>query len=142
MNHYVVPCSDAKAAQPAKARHLYVGQMFAHTLRAAEASAAKDARIGADAKVLILSAKFGFVDPETILEPYDVKMGEVGSITVAELTRQAEALGLEDAYCLLPGAYYDIVYAALKPIYGLAHDVYEVNRGIGEQRSICSQIAR
>lgn len=133
----VIPCGADKADAPAPAAELYVGSMFRMALAAAETEAAE---IGAT--VLIFSALHGLVELDTVLAPYDVKMGDPGSVTVEQVAEQAQALGLTwearaDVYALLPKAYFAVLDAALRTDDVYAAQVYEACGGIGEQRGVC-----
>lgn len=126
----IIPCSGEKGATPARAAELYVGAMFRNTLSAAR-------EISADANILILSALYGLVTLDTVLAPYDVKMGDAGSVSVELIAAQAAALGIDwgaDVYALLPGAYFDRLDKALRTHDVYAADVYEADAGIGYQR--------
>jgi hypothetical protein len=64
---YACPdCAARKLDRPAPARELYVSQLFEKA--SAYATAARDRRY-------VLSAKHGLVQPDTVLEPYDVRLG-------------------------------------------------------------------
>lgn len=139
---YIIPCGAEKAQTACRAADMYKGKMFQHTLSYVQQCAAKDVEGGEEVQVLILSAKYGFLSLDDMIEPYEQKMGQAGSIAVETLTEQAEARGLDEVYCLLPKAYYAAVYEAFQPFYGLAHDVYEALLGIGEQRRVNTLIAR
>ena len=131
---YVVPCGADKAATAAPARELYAGQMFRHTLAAAEAMAATE-----DARVLILSARHGLVDPDAVIAPYEQRIGAPGSITADELAAQALALGIDwgaQVYGMLPRAYLRTHDTALSKLDVYVQDVYEATAGIGEQRHV------
>jgi hypothetical protein len=130
----VIPCGAGKLDHAAPARDLYTGQMFRHTLAAAQAEA--DAISG---RVLILSARYGLVELDAILEPYNTKMGDADSVATETLTAQALALGIDwgaEVYGMLPGAYYRKLDAALRPLDVYLQDVYEATAGIGEQRGV------
>lgn len=62
---YLVACSAAKLDQPARAQDLYQGQAFRFARALVEAR-------GAQWK--ILSAKYGLVDPQDVIAPYDVTL--------------------------------------------------------------------
>jgi hypothetical protein len=68
----LVACSRLKADRPLPARELYVSPLF----RAARAYAER--RYGSECW-LILSAKHGLVDPETVLAPYDVTLRQLSA---------------------------------------------------------------
>ncbi len=65
----VVGCGKLKMNHAAPARDLYTGQLFRAAREWAEANA--------DAWC-ILSAKHGVIDPDTVVEPYDVRMQRGG----------------------------------------------------------------
>ena len=85
----IVACGAKKLDRPARARDLYVGSYFRACLAYALAIAlAKD--------IFILSAKYGLIGINDQIEPYDLKMGEPGSLTVSALSDQAGFGGLFD----------------------------------------------
>lgn len=134
----VVPCSASKVSAATYAHALYTGQHFVHTLRAAitEASACSG-------RVLILSARYGLLGLDDIVDPYDTTMGDPDAVTVPEVTAQAVALGIDfgvEVYAMLPRAYYRALSAALAPLDVYPQNVYEAARGIGDQRHIASII--
>lgn len=147
--YYVIPCGGDKAAAAAPARELYTGSFFQHTLAAAEAEAAATERdLGIASRVLILSAKHGLVDLDTVLAPYDVKMGEHGSMDAAGLAAQLLGRGIDawdngdEVYALLPAAYRTRLARAGEMIDLPVQDVYEAAPGIGYMRGVNAIIAR
>jgi hypothetical protein len=129
---YVIPCGGAKLDRPARARDLYTGSMFRHTLTAALALADGD-----DARVLILSAQYGLLDLDEFIAPYDQRMDQPGRVTTDVLTLQALLKGIgSEVYGLLPRAYFDALDAALRPLCIWMQDTYEATGGIGEQRRV------
>jgi hypothetical protein len=62
----LVGCAAAKLSRPAPARDLYTSQLFRKASAYAEANSDR---------WYILSAKHGLVSPDTVLEPYDMKLG-------------------------------------------------------------------
>lgn len=62
----LVGCAAAKLRRPAPARDLYTSQLFR--------KASEYAELHSD-RWFILSAKHGLVHPDTVLEPYDAKLG-------------------------------------------------------------------
>lgn len=133
----IIPCSSAKRTTAARASEFYVGTMFKNTLSAAESM---DCDV-----VLILSAKHGLITLDTFVEPYDVRMGDEGSVTAETIAAQAQALGLTweaDVFALLPAAYLETLDAALRILDIYVNPVYaETARGIGDQRHINGVIA-
>jgi hypothetical protein len=77
-----ISCGRAKETRPAPARELYTGALFRMQLKWAESIAEPGDCI------VILSARYGFVLPDQIVEPYNVKMGEPGCVTPIALQRQ------------------------------------------------------
>ena len=90
----VIPCGQGKiwdrypAAGPTPAKDAYTGAPFRVNRDYAERFAAR---------WLILSAKYGFIDPEFVIpEPYNLtfKKKDPGLVSVATLRHQVGALGL------------------------------------------------
>lgn len=144
----VIPCGAAKTTTPAAARDLYTGSAFRHFLAAAETDAAATTReLGVRTEVLILSALHGLVSLDTVLAPYDVKMGDEGSITPEALAEQITARGItygvDEVYAMLPRAYRAALAAASDLAEGpFVQDVYEAAPGIGYQRGVASTLVR
>jgi hypothetical protein len=114
--------------------------MFRHTWDHAVRCAKADEAEGlGPARVLILSARYGLVRPEDLLEPYDLRMGQPGSVMVQTLAQQARSLGIDwgaNVYALLPRPYLRRLDEALRTMDVYVQDVYETATGIGEQRRI------
>lgn len=125
----IIPCSGQKATVAGPARDLYTGSMFRHTLAAAE-------NLDDDVTVLVLSAEHGLVTLDTVLAPYERRMGQAGSVTVETVAAQAEALGITDGdvYAFLPQKYFSVLDQAMRQHDVYVADVYEADMGIGEQR--------
>ena len=62
----LVGCASQKLKRPAPARDLYVSQLFKKASAYAEATCDR---------WYVLSAKHGLVHPDTVLEPYDIRLG-------------------------------------------------------------------
>lgn len=127
----VVPCGAQKLDTAAPADQLYTSQHFQLTYRAACKIAADQ-----DARVFILSALHGLIEPSTVLEPYDVKMGDAGSIKPAALAEQLAAINATTITALLPRAY----RLAMVRAGAIVTDMYANAPGIGYQRRVASQI--
>ncbi len=97
----IVPCGAAKLDRPAPAAELYTGPLFRSAYLAAQALQA-----GRGDEVLILSAKHGLVRPGELLEPYNVRLGDPGTIELADLVAQAELHGLDRPVTVLGGSDY------------------------------------
>ncbi|WP_373429465.1 DUF6884 domain-containing protein [Streptomyces sp. V4I23] len=131
-----MPCSAAKLGTtiPVPAADLYVGPFHRLCRRAAHAIA------GSVGTVLVLSAAHGFLTLGEPLAPYELRMGEPGSVRPDQLRDQAARLGLHHVAQLVAlggRAYVDAVAAirpdVLRPLDGC--------RGIGQQRARLSRIA-
>ena len=83
----IVACGARKHHEPAPARDLYRGAYF-------RACLAYALRIAPAKDVYILSAKYGLIGLNNRIEPYDLKLGEAGSIGSGQLSVQAENLCL------------------------------------------------
>lgn len=134
----VVPCSGAKLDHAAPARDLYRGTLTTMGLAAADAVA----QSFAGTRTLILSALHGLVDTDRVLEPYDVKMGDPGSIGGEQLAEQLRATGARRVIALTPNGYTAALAHAcdlagmelVMPLWG--------SRGIGEQRGRLATLRR
>lgn len=121
----VVPCAASKLNVAAEAGKLYTGSYHKACRAAAEVLTA------AGGTVLVLSARYGFLLLDQVIEPYELRMGDPDSITAEQLRIQARALGVEGAknVTVLAGAAYtaaarSVWSAATAPLTGL---------GIGRQ---------
>ena len=82
---YLIPCSGPKAGNVSPARDLYTGTTFTNVLDAAEKIADADRADRETVQILIVSALYGLIDLDATVAPYDVKMGDEGSIEAEEL---------------------------------------------------------
>ena len=138
----IIPCSNRKTQPPAgqlrlPARELYAAGSYHRAAARAAAALTQNGRAG---RVLILSALHGLVDPEQLLVPYDVRVGDPNTVTAATLREQAHDFRLEEADVTMLGgrAYVQLIRQALPdvatPLAGTC--------GIGEQLARLSQIAK
>ncbi|MFI9772206.1 DUF6884 domain-containing protein [Streptomyces sp. NPDC052415] len=122
-------CGGTKidTTQPVPAGEMYAGSYHVALRRAANVLT----RGGRTGRVLILSALYGLVSVHDLIAPYDLRMGDEGSVTDERLRQQAADLGIlgADVTVLGPRAYVEAsraVWAELAaPLAGA--------RGIGEQ---------
>jgi hypothetical protein len=127
----VVPCGASKLTTTAPAAQMYTSQHFRLTLKAAQKLAEDQA-----GRVFILSALHGLIPLDRVLAPYDVKMGDRGCITPAELRDQLAAIAPTTVTALLPKAYRRALELAGADVV----DLYANAPGIGYQRGVASQI--
>lgn len=136
-NWAIIPCCAPKLDGSHPAADLYTSSTFRMQLRAALNITDRD-------HVLILSAKHGLLALDTIVESYDVKMGDAGSIDPVGIAAQALGHGIDwghDVWAILPGTYFDRLDAGLRMIDVYAAPVYEGTTGIGDQRRASNLIA-
>jgi hypothetical protein len=126
------PCGARKLAEPAPAGQLYTGSYHQACRRAAAALTTPD-------RILILSALHGLLPLEQVIAPYELRMGQPGSIAASALRRQAEQLHLvdEQQVIVLAGQAYTTAAlaawpAAATPLAG----------GLGRQLAVLAGIAR
>jgi len=129
----IISCGALKLPHPAPAAELYVGQHFRAQLTAARA-------LTPDARVFILSARYGLVRLADVIAPYDLTIGQPGAICAAHITEQARHMRLDHerrVIVLAPARYAALcrrTWPALEtPLAGL---------GIGYQRAALARIRR
>src|SRR5690606_30344038 len=124
----IVSCGGAKidTTQPVPAGEMYTGSYHLALRRAADART----RGRAD-RVLILSAFHGLLTLHDLIAPYDLRMGDEGSVTGERLRQQAADLGILDAdvTVLGPRAYVE----ASRAVWPELTDPLAGARGIGGQ---------
>ena len=147
---FIVPCAADKVSYAAPAEELYTSANFVHTLNAAKTEAVDTEKVtGVKTTVMILSAKHGLLPLDTVVEPYDTKMGQPGSIEVKSLAAQLVTSGATTVCALLPGTYRDRLFAAVDDVRMNEDndwieflDAYEAAPGIGYQRGVASSLNR
>jgi uncharacterized protein DUF6884 len=112
---------------------MYLGGYHRACRRAAAALTTPD-------RVLILSALYGFLPLEQVIEPYDLRMGQPGSVTTGRLREQAAELGVdrETSVVLLGGRHY--TEAALQ-VWTHARTPLAGVGGMGHQLQLLARIA-
>ena len=140
----VVPCSGAKLEQPAPARDLYRGTLTTMGLAACSVveGSAEHGTGHAGVRTMILSALHGLLDLDTVVAPYDVRMGASESISTAELANQLRATGATRLVALTPNAYTNALRAACELAGVQLVAALEGCRGIGDQRGRLAQLRR
>lgn len=107
----IVPCGGVKAAGTLPAGEKYIGSYHRMTRKAAAAIAARTG-----ARVLILSALYGLLELDNLVDDYDLRMGEPGSVTAGRIAEQAAILGITDALVtVIAGRAYANVVTAVWP---------------------------
>ncbi|WP_225731072.1 MULTISPECIES: YaaA family protein [unclassified Nocardia] len=129
----VLACGARKADRPRTAAELYIGSYTRLCLRAART-------LVPDSDIRILSARFGLLRLDTVIPPYDTRLGTVGAITADRLHTQAASEGLLDraVTILAPKAYTTLA----QQIWPDARTPLAGARGIGEQQHRLATIIR
>ncbi len=98
----VIPCAARKLDRPAPAGELYQGSYH----RACRQTA--DALTADGGTTVILSGLHGILPLDRTVEPYEMRMGDPGSVTADQLRDQARTLGLANVHTVvvLAGARY------------------------------------
>ncbi len=122
----IIPCGGKKREETCSAGEMYVGPYH------------KACRAWADSlggRVLILSAKYGLLRLDEEIIPYDLRMGQAGSVTPGVVRKQLEGLGIEDfagEVIALGGKEYTNI---IKAIWPTCKTPLEGLGGIGKQLS-------
>jgi hypothetical protein len=122
----VVPCGAAKRPRRTTAGDMYTGGYHRACRRYA-------VRFGAD-RILVLSARHGLLDLDEPIDPYELRMGQPGSVTTAAIRRQAERLAVASADVVLLGGRAYVERAA--PVWPQARTPLAHVGGIGRQLAV------
>lgn len=128
----IVPCGSAKLDHSAPAGLMYTGSYHRLVRRAAD-------QLGG--RLVILSARYGLLTPDMVIEPYELRMGQPGAVTVATLRAQARRLGIDVAgtVTVLAGRDYADPVSAVWPH---ARRPLDGTRGMPEQMTVLAELAR
>ncbi|MEN1891036.1 DUF6884 domain-containing protein [Streptomyces mirabilis] len=123
-NPRAFPCGSRKLGRRARAADLYVGSYHRACRRAADA-------LRPD-RLLILSARYGLLDPDDVIDPYDTPHGAADAITVQALLKQATVrdIVLLDPVVALGGTRH---VGLVRTIWPHAQAPLAGTRGMGEQ---------
>jgi hypothetical protein len=86
MTIYLVACGKEKVNHPVRARDMYTGSYFQACLKYAE--------MKKNDGVYVLSAKYGIVDLEQVIEPYDIAIDDFDAIEIEQVKEQVIEKGL------------------------------------------------
>jgi hypothetical protein len=131
----IIACGARKAdCFEAPAGQMYVGSYHRAARRAADAISTPGTRI------VILSARYGLLDPADRILRYEMRLGHCYAITAQGLREQAEQLGLLDTaqvVVLAPAAYANLA----AQVWPHAHPALAGTRGIGDQMARLAALA-
>ncbi len=120
----VIPCGSRKLDRPAQAADLYIGSYHRACRKAADA-------LRPD-RLLILSARYGLLDLDDIVEPYDAPHGTTDAVTAQLILEQAKLrdIVLLDPVVALGGAQH---VGLVRSVWPYARTPLAGTRGMGEQ---------
>ncbi|WP_377273059.1 DUF6884 domain-containing protein [Peterkaempfera sp. SMS 1(5)a] len=129
----VIPCGSRKLDHPARAAEMYIGSYHRACRRAAEA-------LQPD-RLVILSARYGLLDLDDEIEPYDTPHGAAGAVTARLLQDQAveRRIAALDPVVVLGGARH---VALAKAVWPDARTPLSGTRGMGEQFARLAAMSR
>ncbi|MFE0629243.1 DUF6884 domain-containing protein [Streptomyces sp. NPDC058864] len=129
----VIPCGVRKLDHRARAADMYIGSYHRACRRAAEA-------LQPD-RLLILSARYGLLDLDEEIDPYNTPHGHAAAVTAALLRTQAANLRITalDPVVILGGARH---VALAKTVWPHARTPLDGTRGMGEQFARLAAMAR
>lgn len=104
MTSVIIACGSKKRTSATTARDLYIGSIFLMARRAAESTGLP---------WFIMSAKYGIVSPDRVIEPYDMTYGKSRGVRPKEIREQLEALAAPlPIWALTPQRYTEVLRAA------------------------------
>ncbi|SHN15606.1 DUF6884 domain-containing protein [Actinacidiphila paucisporea] len=129
----VVPCGARKLDVAARAADMYTGSYHRACRRAAEALRPE--------RLLILSARYGLLGLDDVIEPYDTPHGAAGAVSAGLVREQAARRGIDrlDPVVVLGGARHVALAQAVWPY---ARTPLSGTRGMGEQVARLAAMAR
>ena len=132
----IVSCVAPKNDGPRAACDKYNSRLFDNMMMAAEQSDCDE--------IYILSAKYGLVELDQVIDDYNTKMGDADCISLDELRNQLVDRGIQDDefYVFGSKAYYQALREAqYSDGYSSVHHVFQGNSGIGSNERGCKLIA-
>ena len=129
----VIPCGSRKLGHAARAAEMYIGSYHRSCRRAAEA-------LRPD-RLLILSARYGLLDLDDVIEPYDTPHGAADAVAPPLLLDQARRYEIlhRDPVVALGGARH---VELVRTVWPHVRTPLAGTRGMGEQMAKLAAIAR
>ncbi|MET7860407.1 DUF6884 domain-containing protein [Streptomyces sp. NPDC005318] len=127
----IIPCGSRKLDRPARAADMYVGSYHRACRKAADA-------LQPD-RLLILSARYGLLGLDDVIEPYDTPHGAADAVTAHALLEQATLRDIVflDPVVALGGARH---VGLVRTIWPHARTPLAGTRGMGEQMARLAQL--
>ncbi|WP_458682678.1 DUF6884 domain-containing protein [Prescottella equi] len=129
----VIPCGAAKAPHRSPAGQLYTSGVHRLAQRAARALTGPDS-------IRILSARHGLLTLGQLVDPYNLRLGQPGSITAEQLRAQADQQGILGFPDVVVLAGRDYTHLAQR-VWPHASTPLAGTRGIGDQQHRLARIA-
>ena len=104
----IIGCGSSKHDQPMPAIDLYRGGYFSSRRSLAR-------QLVDDDHIFILSAKYGLIRSSQVISPYNLRLGEEGSITKVKIEQQAKRLRISN---------YPAVFLGGRDYYALLRDAF------------------
>lgn len=125
----VIPCGKKKLDHAAPAGDLYIGSQHRLARQAADRLAFNNF-----GRVVILSAKHGLLDLDTVIEPYDLTVGDEGAVDKGYVARQLIAMDARNIIALTPKGYTDLLTGrvGIRVDARLSGDIFEQRRQLAQ----------
>ncbi|MFE7135808.1 DUF6884 domain-containing protein [Streptomyces sp. NPDC057638] len=128
----IIGCGKGKLDHPARAGVMYTGDFHWLCRQTAEEL------ITTGGRIYVASGLHGLLDLDTEIQPYDVRLGDPGSVTADDIRAQVQARAVSDArVTVLAGKRYT---ALMRAAWAGLEAPLEGSRGIGEMKSRLSRI--
>lgn len=134
-DYVIIPCGAAKGKTATTVAEMYTGSMFKDALATAR-------QMFTDDRIFVISAEYGLLRLDDVIEPYDKKLGDPGSVDSTTISMQLRDEGIRDAniLSLLPNDYHRLFQGGVdgplnaNPNRITVEQYYSGARGIGEQK--------
>jgi hypothetical protein len=142
-DYVMIPCGAAKGPVATTAAEMYQGSMFKDALATAR-------EMFDDDRIFIISAEYGILRLDDVIEPYDKKLGDPGSVDAATISRQLRDQGIENGsvLSLLPKNYNKLFENGVAGSLGvnpqrlIVEQYFAGTKGIGEQKGRLSNLRK
>lgn len=143
-DYVFIPCGAAKGPVATTVAEMYQGSMFKDALATAR-------QMFDDDRIYVVSAEYGILRLDDVIEPYDKKLGDPGSVDSITISRQLRDEGLKRGstiLSLLPKEYHNLLERGVEgpmkvnPNRLTVEQYYAGTKGIGEQKGRLAQLRK
>ena len=128
----IIPCGKAKQEHASPAHAMYIGGYHKMCRRYAQTFANNEA-------IFILSAKYGLLANDDMVQPYSLTLGQAGAVTAHYVNQQAIRFGITEETCVaLGGVRYTKLCQAVWP----TASVPLAGKNLFEQMHIMSELIK